>query len=221
MSRASPRFRRVNPSLPAVGSTQGVVVYKVVGSIESQLTINTFFYLGPVNNPTAAQLTALLTSISGVIFNNYKACLSADWSLTRETLDVVHRTDINGVQSVANVPSVGGRPALHEPTEIAAVILRKSAFKGQHGRGRLSLPAISTSDVGASSIIGTALPTALAGLRGQMLLSASDGVNSWVPCIAQRTNVSPHFIVAAAQITSTSQNLLLGTIRRRKIGRGR
>lgn len=221
MSRASPRFHRVNPSLPTVGSTQGVVLYKVVGSIESQLTINTFYYLGPVNNPTLTQLTTLLTAISSLIFSNYKACLSADWSLTRETLDVVHRVDINGVISTANVPAAGGRPALHEPTEIAVIILRKSAFKGQHGRGRISLPGISTSDVGASTIIGTALPTALVGLRGQMVLTASDGVNTWTPCIAQRTNISPHFIVAAAPITTTSHNLLLGTVRRRKIGRGR
>jgi len=221
MSRASPRFHRINPSLPAVGSTQGVALYRIWGAIEAQLTINTFMYLAPVNNPTQAQLTTLLTSISSIVFSVYKACLSTDWTLTKETLDVVHRVDINGVVSTANVPSAGGRPAGHMPTEVAVVLNRRTAFKGQHGRGRVSLPAISTADVGASSILGAALPTALNNLRSSMLVGASDGANSWVPCIGQRTNVSPKFVVGAAILTAVTFDTLLGTIRRRKIGRGK
>lgn len=221
MSRASPRFHRVNPSLPAVGTSQGVTLYRVVGSFENQLTISTFYYLAPLNNPTTAQLTTLLTSITSTMFLAYKNCVSSDWTCTKETLDVVHRNDIIGVQSLANANVPGTRPSGHEPTEVASIIIRYSAFKGQHGRGRVSLPAASTADVTSSRLSSSAIQTNLTTLAGAMLNTATDGTNTWTPCIAQRSNTSPKNIVAAAAMVRTVPNFLLGTVRRRRIGRGK
>lgn len=220
MSRAVPRFRRNNPSLPAVG-TGNVVVYKIVGTIEGQLTINTFMYQGAVPSPTQAQLTTLLTNISIGMFAKYVACISIDWTCTLESLDVVSATIFNGVKTTANAGLGGSRAAGHEPTEVAAVLIRRTAVKGQHGRGRVSLPAIATADVSLSRISAGAITVALNALGTEMLVSFSDGTNTWNPCVGQRMLASPRLVIGASPLTAVTVDSLLGTVRRRKIGRGK
>jgi hypothetical protein len=221
MSRANPRFRRINPSLPAVGSTQGVVLYRVRGTIEGQMTLTGFHLLAANNNPTQGQLNSLLLDLSTNVFPAIKNCSSADWVTVTETLDVVHRTDIIGAKLASNAGVIGGRPAGHLPTEVAAILLKQTIFKGQHGRGRMSLPAIASADVTASTITAAAMSSALGVLGIALTTTRTDGTNVWTPCVAQRGNTSPRFVVAAANIVSTQKVLLLGTIRRRKIGRGK
>lgn len=221
MSRANPRFRRVNPPLPAVGTTNGIVQYQIRGSIEGQLTITSFFYSAAVPAPTPAQLATLRGNISLALLAKYALCVSIDWSLTVEVLNVVHRNDLFGNSSTANVPTNGGRAPGHLPTEVAAVLNKATAVKGQHGRGRIGLPAIAVADVTASRIVAAAEVTALGNLAGAMLATATDGVNTWTPCLGQRGAASPKLIVGFSPLTAVTANLLLGTIRRRKIGRGK
>lgn len=221
MSRASPRFKRISPSLPPVGTGNGVVMYRIQGQIENQLTVSTFMLSAPVPAPTTAQLNTLLTNLHTALFGKYGACLSADWTAVSEQLLVVHRNDLAGVQSLAAAGTAGARPAGHLPTEVAAVILRVSAVKGQHGRGRLSLPAISTADVTASKVTLAAEITNLNALAAAMIGTVSDGTNNWTFCIGQRATTSPKLVIGFSPIASAAPNLLLGTIRRRKIGRGK
>ena len=221
MSRANPRFRRVNPPLPPVGAGNGIVQYQIRGSIEGQLTISSFYYSAAVPVPTPGQLATLRGNISTNLLAKYALCVSADWALTIEVLNVVHRNDLFGSTSTGNVPTVGGRPAGHLPTEVAGVINKVSAVKGQHGRGRLSLPAIATSDVTLSRITNAGELAALNNLEGAMLATATDGVNTWTPCIAQRGVVPPKLVVGFTPLVTAITNTLLGTIRRRKIGRGK
>lgn len=222
MSRALPRFRRFNPTLPLVGLAQGVVLYRIFGRLEGQLTVSTFMYLGPNNSPTQGQLTTLLAAISAGVFAPYIACLSGDWGTgVEEHLDVVHRNDIQGVVSTANAGAVGGRANGHLPTEVAAVISRYTVFKGQHGRGRVSLPGIATADVTASTITAAGLLTAMTALGTQLLAGRSDGTNVWTSCIGQRQTATPRTIQAAAVIVKYVNRPILGTIRRRKLGRGK
>jgi hypothetical protein len=185
------------------------------------MTVSTFYYTGPLAAPTQAQLNTLLTNISAAVLPSYKACLSADWTVTKETLDVVHVNNIQGVTTTTHAGQAGGRPAGHMPTEVAIVMLRKSGTKGQHGRGRLSLPAVSTADVASSSLTGAAITTALNALVTAMLATASDGTNPWTQAIAQRAGVSPKLVVGVATVLTVAYNSLLGTIRRRKVGRGK
>lgn len=221
MSRANPRYRRVNAPLPAVGAANGVVMYRIFGTIEGQLTISVFYYSSAVPAPTLTQLLLLEGNISTQLYLKYRSCLSADWACTQETLDVVHVNNIVGVVSTTNSGTVGVRPAGHLPTEVALVINRKSSVKGQHGRGRVSLPAISTGDVTASKMTLAAAITAVNTLAGGMSPTVTDGTNTYTPCIAQRAISSPKLVVGFSPITSVVPNFLLGTIRRRKIGRGK
>lgn len=221
MSRASPRFKRVSPPLPAVGTSNGVVLYRILGQLEGQMTLTTFYYSAAVPLPTPAQLATLLTNISTALFGAYKGAICVDWSCTSEQLTVVHRNDVAGKISTANAGAVGVRTSPHLPTEVAVVLLRQSAVKGQHGRGRLSLPAVSAGDVTASKIAVASEITALNLLASQMLLTVSDGTNTWTPCITQRATTPPRLVVGFSALTAVTPNVLLGTVRRRKIGRGK
>lgn len=221
MSRANPRFRRTNPSLPVVGAGNGVVLYQIWGKLENQLTMTGFMYAAAVNNPTSTQLTTLLGALSAAMFSKYQACLSSDWTYTQETAKVVHRNDIAGVLTTNHAASTGLRGAGHVGTEVACVLLRTSGVKGQHGRGRISLPGIAQGDVLNSSITQATLITALNALGTQMLATASDGANTWTPCIGQRASTSPKLVIGFSPVLTVVVNTLLGTIRRRKIGRGK
>jgi hypothetical protein len=221
MSRANPRFRRVSAPLPAVGSTNGIVLYRIWGSIEGQLTITTFYYVSAVPSPTNAQLLTLLANVSGGFFAGYAACISADWTCTKETMDVVHRNDIAGVTSIVHATFPGTRPAGHEPTEVATIVIRYSAVKGQHGRGRIGLPAPATADITASRITAAAMITNLNTLATNMLLGFSDGANTWFQTAIQRATASPKLVIGFSMLTKITPNTLLGTIRRRRIGRGK
>jgi hypothetical protein len=221
MSRANPRFHRTNPPLPLVGAGNGVVQYVVQGVIEGQMTLSTFMYSAAVPNPTAAQLAQLLTNISTAIFPAVKGMSSADWTVVRELLKVVHRNDLATVTSTVHNGNPGGRPAGHAPTEVAGIMLRQTAVKGQHGRGRVSFPAVSLTDVSSSSWISAGIALAITVMGTAGLTTASDGTNTWTPCVGQRSNVAPHLIVGFAPIQAWTANVLLGTIRRRKIGRGK
>ena len=222
MSRAQPRFHRTNPPLPVVGNSQGVVKYSIRGKLDQQLTITTFMFLGPNNAPTGAQLTTLLTNIQAAVFPKYGLCVSSDWGGGNlETLDVVHRNDIGGVVSGANGGATGNRAAGHMPSEVAAQVIRYTTTKGQHGRGRYSLPGIATADVTGSSISAATLLTAIGNLNTALLGNFSDGTNIWVHCIGQRSTISPKLVVNAQPVNRFVIPTLLGTIRRRKVGRGK
>lgn len=221
MSRALPRFHRSNPPLPSVGTTNGVVLYRMIGSLEGQLTVTTFYFSSGVAAPTPAQLTTLLTNISTNLANQYATNISSDWTITRETLDVVHRADLAGVLSTARAGQAGGRAGGHLPTENAMVLVRYTAVKGQHGRGRIGLPPPAPADVTASRVSAAGLITTLNTLATQMLVTASDGANTWTPCSVQRATVPPKLVVGFSPLTRIVVNTLLGTVRRRKIGRGK
>jgi len=222
MSRANPRFHRVNPSLPPVGANNGVTLYRIIGKIENQLTISGCHFFGANNNPTNAQLTTLLVNIGNGVFPTYKNLISADWTCVQEVLAVVHRNDIASVFRLSNQGVAGGRPAGHLPTEAAAWCLKNTGFKGQHGRGRMSIPAISTADVTNSTLTGAVWLAAAILFDNSLLANYSDGANNWTGALGQRSAAPPHLVTNVATLSGASfVNLLLGTVRRRKIGRGK
>lgn len=221
MSKANPRFKRVNPPLPVVPAGANVCLYRIVGSVENQLTVTTFYFMGGNAPPTTLQLGTILTNASNALRVLYLSCIAADWSLVSERIDVVNVNSIQGQTIVTNAGALGSRVAPHLPTQMAAVILRQSNVKGQHGRGRISLPAISAGDCTESTITLAAEKTALANLAAAFTTTITDGVNVYTPVIVQRSTATPRLVIGASPITGTHVNFLLGTIRRRKIGRGK
>lgn len=220
MSRAVPRYRRISPNLITVPVGATVVEIKMQGSIEAQMTINTFYYIASVI-PTTLQLSTLLLNWQNTFIPLLRACMSSDWTLTKVRIDVVNSNSTAGQDNTTSAGLAGLRGAGHEPTQMGMVSRRVSGVKGQHGRGRFTLPAPATADITNSTITAAALITAFGTLHTALFGTVSDGVNNWTYVIAQRSPVAPRLVTATAPVAVMGLNLVLGTIRRRKIGRGR
>lgn len=220
MSRAKPRFKRVNPPLPAL--TNNIFLVSVLGVIENQLTINTFAYEdnkavgAPAGNPEAELGAAWRVNVLG----SYRACCSADWSVTGIKTSCINLPTRIPVFDTGAYPLAGTGATGHFPTEVSAVIQRKTVYKGQSGRGRFSLPALPLSAATASALTAGQIATQntfLTALAGTLTTVN----NVFSPALVSRRGVFPNFTYGSALLTAFINNTVLGTVRRRKIGRGR
>src|ERR1700738_5303354 len=150
MSRAQPRFKRVNPPLPL--ATANVWQVSVIGSIENQSTINTFYYW----DNAAALISTSEQNISNgwqtALLGPYRACISADWGMQAIKVQCLTSQQRVPLLDTSVVGNAGTAPAGHAPTEVAAIMQRKTNFKGQSGRGRIMLPAVSLTHITGSAL---------------------------------------------------------------------
>lgn len=221
MSRANPRYRRTNPSGVPVGSTYGVVRYVVQGQFQGQMTISIFDYVGAVPGPNTTQLTTLRTNIGALIITPYRACCATDWQITAERVIPVHSNVFAGVNYFGNSGLFGTGGSASMDTEVAVIINKKTGLKGQHGRGRLSMPAVPSGAVTQSNVTLAGAITAYNNLIAAMLPGVSDGANTWNPVVSQRGLAAPRLVTNWSLLLSCTLNTLMGTIRRRRIGRGK
>jgi len=218
MSRANPRFRRQNQKLPV--PTSNVYRVRLLGSFENQLTSNSFYFFdgNPFASTTLTNLQNLSTAIgaAGSLIPKYVAAISVDWHLTGYIIDSPTSPSLAAL-NVQQI-TVGGGPAGHEPTEVAAPFIRYSSVKGQCGRGRFSLPAVPTSWVTGSN---TTTNTAYFALATEVLVNLTAGADTFHPCIFSRNGSRAFPGLGVSALTACTYSTLLGTIRRRKVGRGK
>lgn len=217
MSRAVPRFRRNNPALVPPNTNLFEVILQ--GSVEGQMTINTFYYW----DNGAGLIPGSESNLTGVfnanVFPLIQACLSIDWAAISVKVRCI--TDQTRSPFVSNygVGTNGTGPAGHEPTSVAALISRYTNFRGQAGRGRLYLPAVPSGWVANSSIL-TANFGPFTTLASALSTTWISGGTSWTPQIFSKgTRFQPR--AGAANIARGVARQLLATIRRRRVGRGK
>lgn len=220
MSRAAPRFHRSNLNLPAIPNSN-VIEMVVQGTLEGQMTINTFYYLSPIATLTSTLLQNVINAFNANVISKILPCCSADWSLTNYKGINAAGTGIAPINVIVAGGNAGSGPAGHEPTMVAGLLSRVTTTQGQHGRGRLYLPAVPTSWVTSSTLTAAAALTAYGNLANAMLMVLTDGTNNWTPCLVQRSKLSPRPIVGAQALFQVSVKTLLATVRRRRIGRGK
>lgn len=220
MSRANPRFRRNNFALAPL--TNDILRVKVVGTIESQVCVSSFFYKGPslLNNCTLANLTDLGSGFvaTGNMLTKYLAAVSSDYVLTNVNIDCPTTPSLAPL--ITTQVGNGGGPTPHLPTEVCGVLIKQTAAKGQCGRGRLSIPAVPSAWVTASKV--TTL-TAYFALASQIETAITAGGDTFFPVVYSAKGSRTHPIPGYAAITlvQPAAGALLGTVRRRKIGRGK
>lgn len=220
MSRANPRYRRRNFNLAAL--TNDILRVKVVGMLENQVCVSSFFYKGPslVNNCTQANLTDLGAGFvaAGNMLTKYLAACSSDYTLSQVNIDCPTTPSLAPL--ITTQVGSGGGPAGHLPTEMAVVLIKQTAVRGQCGRGRVSIPAVPTAWVTASKLTTVVAHNNLA---TQMEASITAGADTFFPCIysAKGSRVFPVPGYAAITLVQLAAGSLLGTVRRRKIGRGK
>lgn len=221
MSRAVPRFRRVNAPLPPPGA-KAVIEIAVVGIVEGQRTVNTFYYAGaPAALLTSTDLLSAINAWTAAFLTDYKACLSSDWAALGLTATCLTQPTLQTVSAVAAGGVVGTGPASHAPNQVAVVISRYTATKGQHGRGRVYMPAVPDPWLTASSITGAAGIAAYTAFAADIGTGITVSGIAYAASVVQRAATSPRGIVGVGPITFTLPRYLTGTCRRRRLGRGK
>lgn len=220
MSRARPRFRRTNAPLPV--PTGNVFMLQLLGTIENQLTINTFYYQDNkvIGTPEANAETNLAQQWVTNVAVNYDSCISADWTSTGIKVTCLTIPSRIPVVYTTGFPSAGTGAAGHMPTEVSCVVQRRTNFKGQSGRGRVGLPAVPLTAV-TNSVVNAAQLTKMTAFGNNMILSLVTAGATYSAGLVSRRGTLPNVTYGFAQLISTVNDTLVGTIRRRKIGRGR
>jgi len=218
MSAADPRFERRNPPLPK--PTTNVYRVKFVGTLEGQIVLNTFYYSDgqPVLSATPSKLESLAQALlaPAALVDVYLTALSGGYQMQYLLIDCPTSPTLQSLQT----PNIQGglAPTPHLPTEVSTVILRQTAVKGQCGRGRIGLPAVPETWVTLSHVT---TPAAYTNVAAQMMITEVNGVDNFVPGLYSRKGSHAFPTEGYASLISTRATTLLGTIRRRKIGRGK
>lgn len=219
MSRANPRFRRTNVPLPVPAGN--VFRVRIVGSIESQLTVTTFYYMDGRTPGSAltSHCTDLDTAlrVASHLYAKYVGACSNEWVGTSVLIDSPNNPNL-ATQTFASPGTPSGGPG-HEPTTVSAVITKYTGFKGQAGRGRVYVPAVPTGFVGSSTITNLNVWSILA---SQMLVSETAGGQTYAPVVFSKgLRTQNPKVTGAAGIINCVARTLLGNTRRRRIGRGK
>lgn len=201
--------------------TKEVYRLVVIGEIELCMTANVFYYQGsePVGAATVASqaaLASLFGSVEGP-FTPYLNCLTTDWTFTASHIDCPTQPSLATVVSTgANVNGLVPPPAL--ANQSAVVIQKITAWRGKHGRGRISLPAVPRAWVTGTVLSNDAAAKALATAMEAVL---SDGTHTFTPGILSRGTGADAGKLGWLNMRTCKVNSVLGTIRRRKPGTGK
>jgi hypothetical protein len=212
---------RNNAPLPPV---PGAAVRNIVQTVhDGQKCENTIDYRTPSSFlPSAADLVAAAAAWITHHSASFLGCLTADTTLFGV---LCARLDTLSVPTAfSSGASAPGTVAGHNlPIEMAAVIRKVTGVKGQHGRGRVSLPAVpigfTTPAADANNINGTGV-AAYATFAGVLLSGFVVGVIVYAPALLQRPTPPATIYTLGTVLTGFTPDLLLGTVRRRKLGRG-
>jgi hypothetical protein len=227
MSRRFPRFHRISPLPPESPSGTNVYELALQGRVQGQVTVNTFYYYTVTGvPPSEAEQNALLTVTDGGLTPSFVACCASDWQLEARFIRCLNSVTVPPAASVLDTPTPGGNVAPSAPTTLAVVMTRYSTLRGQSGRGRLYVPAVPL-----AAVVGSTLDSAFVGpyqtLRTAMQLHLTSGGNSYIPCIVSRRlqaapngGLLPPGVIRFTDQTDITIRLVLGTVRRRRIGRG-
>jgi hypothetical protein len=216
---------RNNPPAPLI-APEGVlrlVVMMVTGG-EVQENLYDFKSTSGTFSIPADQI-GLATYFNGTLLPLYRACLTAATEITQVLIqDIVPGFNPTFIQVIAEPGTVGGNAL---PIEMQATIRKRSGLKGQHGYGRVMLPAVpvafTTPAANPNILTNVALYQALA--TGIITGFAASG--TYLPCITTRVvqptpplpPISP-IPTRAVTVTSMPVDTLLGTQLRRRPGRG-
>jgi len=131
---------RNNAPLPPIVGDCIKMVVTIVGTDRPGLI--TFPYMGTAFHGTglAADVLAFPAAFKALAEATLKACLPPTATISQYEAQAVSRNDVrNTILSNAVIGTAG---ATSLPANVAAVIRRGAAIKGQHGNGRVSMPYI-------------------------------------------------------------------------------
>jgi len=211
---------RTNAIPPAI--TGDVYRMSIYSTSQSQVCINSWDYMGNTfaSNPST-NMVNLLNAWALTIQTPYANCVATLCRLNYFLCQCISSNTAPTVQKTIGASGGVAQPPL--PLEMAAILKKLTGLKGQHGRGRIFVPAVPTSfttpatDPNVINSVGNLAYTALA---IAFLTAQTAGGNTYVPVVSKRPVGPVNVVTNAAVCIDGVINPLLATQRRRKIGRG-
>lgn len=222
MSRKNPRFHRINATLPL--NTGNVYQVSILGQIENQLTVNNFYFEDNGTPLIATQESDLAVPFQATFVPIFAQSCSNEWQATALRVAVLSSPSRIPLMKTSGFPFAGIGGVGHLPTTVAAVINRQTSIRGQSGRGRIYVPAVPLPYVTSpnESTLNAAGVTALTNLANAMLVSVIGANRTYQTALVSRRGTTPQSVTwPTALLIATNARPLLGTIRRRRIGRGK
>lgn len=221
MSRATPRFRRPNPPMPAL--TQNMFQVNVLLSVQGQTAINTFYYgdgqaVGVGVNPTGLAIAML------ALLPLYQPIMGTDCTVVGVTVRCLNNPSAISVTRLLPTPLPGTVASTSLGTMYAATILRQTVVRGQAGRGRVTSPGVpfTFANVPATTLMPAAGTAYVNWCNLFLMTSVMSGGVTYVPYLYSRgLRTQTPKVPGAAPLLSFLVKALIGTVRRRKIGRGK
>ena len=220
MSRAVPRFRRTNNPLPVPANNVYEVV--IIGLIDQQETLTTLYYMdnqavGIGVNPGALQTAAAVKYVTWTLVT------PTTWALQGSTVKCLNNPTVPSITTFLGASQPGVVVGDAEGTIMAATIRRQTAVRGQAGRGHVNMPAVPQSFVAANGYSLTPAAQTAYGVWATANLNTvivGGGINFTPALVSRGLRTQTPKLLGAAPITLTQVAPVMGTARRRKIGRG-
>lgn len=207
---------------PAPNITGDVCRVSILYTGPSGTFVNVLDYMAnALNVVTSSVLLALALAVKVQIESQLKACLSQQCSISEYFASAL---SLNSPASQAQISGTAGTVAQAPlPDEIGGVIRKTSLLRGQHGRGRITVPCVPVTfttpgtDPDVLNATGITAYNALATALGGNVTAS--GI-LFVPVISTRPVLPATLVTKAQVIQSFAAITVLGTARRRKKGRG-
>lgn len=223
MSKANPHFHRNNAQLPALATPAYRIQPFYV--VDQQTCLWTMDFIMTSSAQSATSEQNLATTFNTAMATAIRGFLAADcFYVGVKVTCLTTPARIGFMFNVATANQSGQVAGNHLPSQMAAIISKYTSTKGQHGRGRFYLPGVPiqfTTPATDCDRINAAGVTAMGAINTALLGGAiTDSANVALPAVTQR--VAAGAAVTHGQVIAQLQSrLLLGVIRRRRVGVGK
>lgn len=221
MSRANPRFRRSNPPLP--GLSTNLYQASVLFQLQNQQMISTYYYSDGQAPGTGVSPTLLANGVNALL-SQFQSIMATNCQVYGTTVRCLNNPTFVSITKFLSVSLSGTVAGNALGTVPGPVILRQTAWRGQAGRGRVSPPGMPASFITPTGeqLTQAAVTTYTTWGNNFLMASITSGGLTFVPYLYSRgLRTQTPKVPGAAQLLSFLVKPLVGTVRRRKIGRGK
>jgi hypothetical protein len=213
---------RNNPPLPTLANNVVRLTISMLTSGNVQ-EVSFCYYPATSISLTPAILTQLATDWWTTFGTDFAALLTADTQIVG-----IYAADISPgttpTQFKTLTSTFGSQSGHALPLTDAAVLTWGTQFKGQHGRGRTYMPAIpigfTTPATDINRLNATPAIAAYSAFTAAMLTSVSSSARTWGFMIVTRPSPPAVIPTKGAYVFTWQVQPVIGTIRRRREGRG-
>lgn len=204
---------------PLTGDAYRLTIFS---QTHAQTCMNTFDVMGDAYAASpATNMAALLAAWILAVETPYRAVLTGSTRIFNYNIQCISSLAPASIDSSASL--FGTVAGFELPLEMAAIIKKTGPLKGQHGRGRVYAPAVPisfTTPATDPNLLNNAGGIAYNAVGSAVQAAVVIGGINYTPIVAPRPIAPAAVVTLGAPITQHKYVALLGTVRRRREGRG-